>query len=314
MVFHTFSRCVQGARHRSRELQDGKEHPCQDFCECGGSTASGKKGVKREYVYIAAADGHGDSACFRSAKGAEFAVMAVRYICKSVAEKYPIERLFEPPVVAALAKEFVSVWNTLVHVDVSASPFSESELASVENARRAEQFRAGRQVELAYGTTLLGAFFCGDGWFAFQIGDGTLTIKDKNGGFSQPVPADERCFMNQTTSMCDENAASEIRFYVSTDLPQAVFCATDGLDGSFNTREQLTDFYTKLLWLYDEYIFDACAGCEKKRCSRECRNALAEEEIASYLPTLSSRGSGDDISLAICLCRDRNSVPARKRR
>ena len=281
MVFHTFSRCVQGARHRSRELQDGKEHPCQDFCECGGSTALGKKGVKREYVYIAAADGHGDSACFRSAKGAEFAVMAARYICKSVAEKYPIERLFEPPVVAALSKEFVSVWNTLVHVDVSASPFSESELASVENARRAEQFRAGRQVELAYGTTLLGAFFCGDGWFAFQIGDGTLTIKDKNGGFSQPVPADERCFMNQTTSMCDENAASEIRFYVSTDLPQAVFCATDGLDGSFNTREQLTDFYTKLLWLYDEYIFDACAGCEKKRCSRECRNALAEEEIAS---------------------------------
>lgn len=303
--FHTFCTSVQGARHRRHEVRQGLPHPCEDFCGCGQDTAvfAQKKRRRRAYAYIAAADGHGDSACFRSGKGAEFAVMAARYVCRTAAEKHAVADLFDSAAVVSLASEIVSVWNTLVHVDISSSPVTEAELTGVENGDLAEQFRSGRLLTTIYGTTLAAAFFCSDGWFALQIGDGSITACDADGRFVQPVPPDERCFMNRTTSLCDENAADEIRFYVSTELPQAVFCATDGLDDSFNTKAQLSDFYRKLLLLYTDYAFDRCGSCTKERCSRSCRDSLAEAEIASYLPTLSSRGSGDDISLAVCLCR-----------
>lgn len=45
-----------------------------------------------------------------------------------------------------------------------------------------------------------------------QLGDGNIAVKFKDEQFITAVAEDKNCFLNQTTSLCDENSQNEIRF------------------------------------------------------------------------------------------------------
>jgi len=66
----------------------------------------------------------------------------------------------------------------------------------------------------AYGATLIAAALTKDYWFGIQIGDGKLTAVYPDGSFNQPVPWDDKCYLNVTTSICDDDAAERARVYV----------------------------------------------------------------------------------------------------
>lgn len=62
-------------------------------------------------------------------------------------------------------------------------------------------------------------------WFAFHIGDGKCIAYDIEGNWYEPIPWDDRCFLNKTTSLCDSIALDEFRYcYSGTgQLPIAIF-------------------------------------------------------------------------------------------
>ena len=148
-----------------------------------------------------------------------------------------------------------------------------------------------------------------NGWFAFQIGDGKcVTInrvsreaseKDNSTQSyttlhnstqsltSEPIPTDDRCFLNMTTSLCDPNAATEFRFCSGDNdtTPVAIFLGSDGIDNSWGTDEALHNFYIEVL--------KHCTSAED-----------VTHDLAEALPQLSQAGSQDDMSVAAIVDKD----------
>ena len=139
-----------------------------------------------------------------------------------------------------------------------------------------------------YGCTLMAYVQTGKWWMAFQLGDGKLvmkhrddTSKSNSDSFCQPVPWDDRCILNVTTSLCDEDAIHEFRYAVGKEPPAAVFLGSDGLDDTFGDGERLYRFYQHLLdSLQEEGLF---------------RIRLHLPDVLSHY---SEVGSHDDMSVA----------------
>lgn len=170
-----------------------------------------------------------------------------------------------------LISEIYNDWRECIFQDQLTNPFTPKEF-SVLN---------GNVIEKAYGCTLLAFMQTEHYWLAFQIGDGKIFICDKNLEWNTPVPEDCACFLNYTTSLCDNNPVVEFRYAFNgvEKNPIAVMLCSDGLDGSLRSDENLIDFYEQILNLYID-------GDD------------IEKEISSYLPQLSEIGNKDDISLS----------------
>lgn len=118
---------------------------------------------------------------------------------------------------------------------------------------------------------------------AFQIGDGKCVALRKDGTPWEPIPWDDRCFLNKTTSICDTDALSRFRCcYGGIDTaPVAIFLGSDGIDDSFGEEENLYNFYIQLA----------------KGFSQDGHEATVRD-LKQSLPVLSKRGSQDDMSAA----------------
>ena len=184
-----------------------------------------------------------------------------------------------------LFSSIISQWNIAIERHVAENPLTEWELAHV-NEKYRNEFLAAQSHEKTYGCTLMAFFRTSTYWIAFQIGDGKLLTLDMIDGkpvFNQPVPWDEKCFLNKTTSICDSNALAEFRYcYCSNGkFPIAVFLGSDGLDDTYGDGELLENFYMNVL-------LEIARGKEK-----------ALKTLESDLPEISKRGSKDDMSVAV---------------
>ena len=269
---------------------------CQDF---SGSVETDT------YKLAVISDGHGGVDYFRSDRGSRFAVEA---FCKCVEDAFAVSSLSdeEPSDGSFLqnkAKNFadalnacktdkqieeqmrwfmrsiVTRWNILVEDDLSADPFKEEEMAEVSEKAKA-RYEKGEKVQSAYGATLIGVVVTDDFWFGVHIGDGKCIAFDMAGIDTEPIPWDEQCFLNVTTSICDANASSEMRYFFSRELPAAVFVGSDGIDDSFKNERHLHNFYRVVLSSF-------ATETEEK----------ATQGLADYLPNLSVQGSADDMSV-----------------
>jgi hypothetical protein len=63
-----------------------------------------------------------------------------------------------------------------------------------------------------------------------------------------------------------------------------VFCGSDGVDDSYVGEEELHALYRSIIKIFTEH------GTE-----------VGKAEIKEYLPVLTKRGSGDDVSIALIL-------------
>ncbi len=270
-----FCLSITGASHE----RSGK--PCQD-----SSTILSGDGCFLAIV----CDGHGGDDYFRSDRGSRMACDAA-VKCLSDGDLIKAlgaldalpeaeqERRFDA-LVSQLKKSIISLWNDMVGADHSAQPFSEEEMSAVGDSAKS-RYAAGERIEAAYGTTMLAVVALKNSWFGLQIGDGLCAVCDVCGEFSYPMPEDERCYMNQTTSMCDSEVYMEMRHFRSKELPKAIFICTDGVENSFADRAMMSKLYSTALDSYGE------KGLED-----------AKAELADFLPRLSQKGSGDDLSIA----------------
>ncbi len=255
--------------------------PCQD------ASASIKD---KHYSMAVVCDGHGGADYFRSDRGSKLAVEA---FSACAADKDFLRRLGRAESedrVNALARQLVKSvilrWNEAVDTDLMQNPVHSNELQAVSDKAK-QRYLAGEKLQAIYGTTLLGVVCCKGRCFGVQIGDGSCVAADKIGALTIPIPRDDKCFLNVTTSLSDENAFEEFRFWASTDLPVAVFLGTDGIENSFAGEEKLLSFYALVL---------------KNLVNGQWKHQTGE--LFDYLPQLSSQGSGDDISLAVLLNKE----------
>lgn len=242
------------------------------------------------------ADGHGSDNYPRTEFGSKFAVdVAIKNVIEFVntAEKSQVindaENNFER--MNQLAKSILCSWYESVEEDYNKKPFTEKELVKVSDKyknRYLSESIEERKVEKAYGCTLIIYVITDDYSFGMQIGDGKCVLIDENGQFLEPIPWDNDCQLNVTTSICDDDAIDEFRFYISDKMPTAVFIGSDGIDDSYANEEELYALYRSILKIFIEH------GDE-----------VGKSEIREYLPVLTKRGSGDDVSMGLIINQKR---------
>lgn len=252
-------------------------------------------------------DGHGGDRYFRSDQGSKFAIDATRdcveefvsKVNKDLFEGKPLVRKNTPysessskdytkdtDVDKALRQLFSSIiykWKGKIMHHANETPLSEDEKASIKPDWQHDFENEEVGKTKTYGCTLMCYVHTDSFWFAFQIGDGKCIAFDENGQWSEPVPWDDRCFLNKTTSLSDSSALEEFRYcYCGKGYePLAVFLGSDGIDDSFGATENMVNFYVQILKLIKE------EGLE-----------IATENIKETLPQLSKMGSQDDMSIA----------------
>ncbi len=245
-------------------------------------------------------DGHGGDSYFRSDVGSRSAVEATRE-CVEAFVKDVDKYIFSgkpftergantsndkgdkaDETLRRLFNAIVTNWRMKINAHKSDNPLTEEEKSKLDPKSVAD-FEADVDLEKTYGCTLMCYVCTPDFFFAFHVGDGKCIAFKANGKWFEPIPWDNNCFLNKTTSLCDSKVFDEFRFCYCGDgtSPIVVFLGSDGIDDTFGPTENMVDFYVKIL---------------KELNEKGVESTLAD--LQSALPTLSAKGSKDDMSVA----------------
>jgi serine/threonine protein phosphatase PrpC len=284
--YQSFSVSVIGSSHTKcgKGIEDSASH-----CD-----------YKHKLSLAVVADGHGADECFRSGAGAEIAAQcALRGMFDFAAKLEPrftgnLLHKASPPLreeleglLHGLVKHIIAQWHGRVDEDIKSRPFTEEELESAgEKYRR--RYDKKENAHKAYGATLIACAALPSYWFGIHIGDGRLTALYEDGSFDQPVPWDDKCFLNQTTSICDDDAAERARVYVAPHTykapPAAVFLCSDGVDDNSpvdGNEQHLFKLYRTIALTFAEDGFESTF-----------------EQIKGLAGSFATKGKGDDTSIA----------------
>jgi serine/threonine protein phosphatase PrpC len=248
-------------------------------------------------------DGHGGDRYFRSDIGSRCAVEATLEAVTFFVEKVG-DSLFERKKFTAvgptsslkdaedlseadsafrqLFSSIIYKWNEKIKVHAKSEPLTEWEKANVPQ-QYLDEFLKSETFEKHYGCTLMTYVQTPKYWFAFHIGDGKCIFFQKDPIWTEPIPWDEKCFLNETTSLCDNSPIDEFRYCYEGDgkFPIAVLLGSDGIDDSFGETTNLVNFYIQIL----------------KMLAKEGVKAT-KSSVIETLPKLSKIGSKDDMSVA----------------
>lgn len=222
---------------------------------------------------LAVADGHGSSACFRSETGAAFAVKASLELMAGFCSEIDFAKYYLDDFKDEFKRRLMEAWRQEVSRHLAENPFSASELT-----RESDPF-------VAYGSTLLAARAGEKQLLLAQIGDGDILMVSSTGQVLRPWPRDERHLGVETTSLCTEDAAANIRLRVeplTPEFPRLILLCTDGYSNSFRADAGFLKVGTDLLEMIEADGPDS-----------------VEHELEGWLEEASRLGSGDDVTLGV---------------
>ncbi|MEU4807163.1 protein phosphatase 2C domain-containing protein [Actinosynnema sp. NPDC023587] len=146
----------------------------------------------------------------------------------------------------------------------------------------------------AYGTTVLGVIVGPDSLHWIQLGDGAL-VQIVGGQASYLVPPPPEAIGNATPSLCDDGAPTGLRVgTVPLDnghVPSAVVLTTDGVPNSYIEEAGFLRFC-------QDVAERARATGEPVAHGGRARSDFVDN-LDRWLPEISRRGSGDDMSVAL---------------
>lgn len=286
----TFHKTVRGYLHIKRDI------PCEDY-------SLSYADPEQRYYIVAVADGHGDPACSRSAFGSravcEIALENLKVFAEAALADQHYERelsfseMMELPkysrlVIRQLTNSMISQWYDRVLTDVQAHPLTQEDIQAA--GIYGPLYQAGEHLAHVYGTTLIAGLWLPGHLILLQQGDGRCDVFYADGTVEQPIPWDDRCFENVTTSMCDDDVFSRIRHCVIPlrDRPVAAcYMGSDGVEDSY---------------LYDPmegtHVFYRQLSAELVRSGTD----RIEQHLEDMLPGFSREGSGDDVSVSGIVC------------
>jgi len=299
---------MQGCRSFAVTVQGGSHIKSGTVCQDASNF------YDDESVSIAVvADGHGDSSCFRSDMGAKFAVAcATRGIQQFVKEHEalfkqslikktspPSHRELEKSIREKLIRQTVASWNKAVMENHNSNPFTKQELEKVSEKYR-KRYEKEENINKAYGTSLIAAAITPWYWFAFHIGDGRFSVLYKDSSGDQPVPWDPKCYLNVTTSICDddildrgeEGVRTFLSLHTDNEPPAAFFLCSDGIDDNYPVDEKenaacLYRLYREIAVTFAEEGYDSTFG----------RDGISGQ-LKDLATGFATKGKGDDTSLA----------------
>ena len=248
-------------------------------------------------------DGHGGEHYFRSDIGARLAVEVIHDAARTfvenvdkglfVGQPFTAEEAItseevikkQKPVDKAFRQLFSSIiyqWNQKIADHAANTAISKWEQEHVPQ-NYLDELKTSETFEKLYGCTLMVYVQTPDYWFAFHLGDGKCVSFQQSPLWAMPIPWDDRCFLNKTTSLCDSNAINEFRYCYEGNgqYPWVIFLGSDGMDDSFGEDPNLVHFYIQVI----------------KMLVTEGKEATIAS-IESDLPQLSKIGSKDDMSVA----------------
>lgn len=285
-----FNSTAQGESHKAT----GKV--CQDASLCVSD-------AEDNIHFGVVSDGHGSSTYFRSNIGSEILIEITREkvfefinqielenIVETNFQQIPIRKevdkkqFIHDELFRGLFASIISCWNEkIMNHWLENKPTNEEMRRHKVPESAILKYENSEGIEVAYGCTLLSFIRTDKFWFAFHLGDGTCITFDEDGSWTEPIPADEKCIGNITTSMCEEDALDNFRYCIGTNtFPLAIFIASDGLDGAYGNISDLALLYNGIIKSF------VTKGDE-----------LTINDIKESLPVLSTKGiSRDDMSLA----------------
>lgn len=293
MAYELFCGSVQGYSHIKKDI------PCEDY----GTVKEGD-GEAAAFKVFALGDGHGDSNCPRSSYGS-------KTVCQITAEELLrfaedikslgwTDQLFETRSARTLVTQLVTAifgkWSCIVNEDFDRHGLSEEEMAGCN--RYLEYYKRGERIEHIYGTTLIAGLVTDEYLLLLQQGDGRCVVFNENGELTQPIPWDERCIANVTTSVCDTDAVQSCRFHVinlKENRVIACVAGSDGIEDSVANMDLMHVFYRR----------------ELEIAAREGVDAYSQH-LLDTLPDFSKNGNGDDCT--VCGFIDRGAFLAKRKK
>lgn len=240
LTFDGYHISIKGGSHLVRGT------PCQDWSQHVRN---------RGYAMAVVSDGHGSARHFRSNIGSKAAVGVSKKVVKGYLNQEGfLDQLRSNPeeTMRHITDSIITRWSECVlRYDVR-HRLREGERKIITEAGIEETERVKR-----YGCTLICCFLSDEVMFGFQIGDGALIAINEDGEETMPMPSDEDCFLNRTTSICGSDASIKFRHLVVMDgvkdisVPgfrsicadpkkvSSVTAATDGFTTSFNSDESM---------------------------------------------------------------------------
>jgi serine/threonine protein phosphatase PrpC len=286
--WRVIGRSVQGRSHITKNLDN------QDAIDWLPQTGAAGR------VALSVADGHGSPKNFRSRVGARLAVDVSLQMASEllnvpddpVPDRARLLSFVKDRLEQDVPRRVVREWLKRVDEDLSRSPLSAAELDRLEAADgHASRDLVTGNPRLAYGSTLVTAIAMESFMAFWQIGDGDVLTVSAAGNVSRPLPNDDRLIANETTSLCSADASRQFRVAVlGTPVPM-VLVSTDGFSNSFQDDEGMFKFGSDV----------------REIINREGLTSVAER-LEGWLTEMTSRGSGDDISLGI-VCRSEGPGP-----
>ena len=315
-----FHKTVQGNMHIQKGL------PCED--------ASGSFSLDdgwKQYAVAAVADGHGSSACFRSGTGSKIAVEAAIECLKVCANtmlenrrKFNemderarltfLQNPYDNPVnLRQLTDAILARWYDGVMQDLRLHPITPE-----EKREHPEMEKRRGNLPHIYGTTLIAALWLSPWLILLQQGDGHCDVFYEDKSVEQPIPWDERCQGNITTSMCDLDAAVSIRSCLINSAkrkPIACFLESDGVEDAYRDTEEEHDAEKNRgaaedldnsgmggVNIFNKAVIDQFLSSFEK--TDDAAEKESQEKLEKLLNDVSARGqfgyggSGDDASIA----------------
>ena len=268
-------------------MMSSKKYSAFSFSQIGASHCKTGKECQdaslafHGYDYAAAivCDGHGGDKHFRSGVGARLAVEAGRdAIQQFVSEKRRFRQNISEEEISHLGKSIILSWRMKVAGHICENPFSVAEQKILSPNIPFDQERNGLT---AYGTTFLAAILCREYLCLLQLGDGDIRVFSEKGCIV-PMPPDNRLQFGATTSLCDLDAYANLRTRaINIKGIKGCWLSSDGIKNSFCDEK---DFIAFIRMVKKEY--------------REKNFLVFSKEIKDFLPALTKRGSGDDLSIA----------------
>jgi serine/threonine protein phosphatase PrpC len=243
-------------------------------------------GTGEPSLAVAIADGHGHARHFRSARGARLAVEIATKLAVHAMTSASGGDALGAALRTSVGPHLVTRWRRAVEADIGEDPPSPSEIAAAGLTSSATL----EDLVYGYGSTAIVALATPERLLCAQIGDGDAIAVTVDGRAIRLVPADPLLDGWRTTSLCQPDARSALR-YGTLRLDEqeicAVLLATDGY-GNAQLRSDWDELFAA-----DLVNLIASHGVD-----------WVSEALPSWVRACASAdGSGDDVT-AVLLFRE----------
>lgn len=256
--------------------------------ECQDNSISWQE---KQYDAVIVCDGHGGDKYFRSAIGSRFACEAGKKMISAFMD-YVLNndetRTNWDALLSQLEISIINEWNELVERHFLDNPF-ESDTRFEKLAEEDKRSLYSSYVK-AYGSTFIAAVLIDKQLFVLKLGDGNVCVL--NGQYkaclldkTRRELADDQLQFNLTTSLCNSDAAKSFKHCnvpIKLNRITGVLISSDGVINSFATEEA-----------YVAFVENVFRGFQDQKLKD------AKRELEDFLPELSKKGSGDDLSIAV---------------